>query len=181
MDVEPYDDEEEEEEEEDDDDDKLDELDVPFLVAGRLFDDGVDVGGGPKRDRTVEGRPPDDLVWDDDAILDCWNMTVASHGRQPHPPDGPDDDGTTADPPPPPSPGQFAWKAPVLVRGGRDVSGGDGKGGNGDNGGGSSAAADLLGRWEPRTLSIPLDPPTATTKEKQDEEEEEEKTGLKVP
>jgi hypothetical protein len=149
----------------DDDDDDDDILNVPFLVAGVLDESGR--GGGGKKQKTIPTKPPDGLEWDDNAIIDCWNVTVASHHN--HSPTKNLADAkmtTTTDEADTNLSAQYIWKEPIFGR--KDELSAESSSHTTSavvTEGAAAAVANLLESWKPKSLTIPM---TAA-----DEEEEQ--------
>ena len=149
----------------DDDDSDSDSLNVPFLVAGVLDESGGG-GGGGKKQKTIPSKPPDDLQWDDNAIISCWNITIASHRN--HINNKIFDDNDTkksvtdkmivtnnTDEDIPNRSSHYIWKEPILGRKSevsRDTSSNTTSAVAAD----AAAVANLLGNWNPKSLKIPM-------------------------
>jgi hypothetical protein len=150
----------------DDDDDDDDILNVPFLVAGVLDESGRG-GGGGKKQKTIPTKPPDGLEWDDNAIIDCWNITIASHHN--HSPTKNLADAkmtTTTDDDAANLSLQYIWKGPIFGRKGElSAESSSHTTSAVVREGAAAAVANLLENWKPKSLTIPM---TAA-----DEEEEQ--------
>eukprot|EP00531_Pseudo-nitzschia_arenysensis_P011648 CAMPEP_0116151404 /NCGR_PEP_ID=MMETSP0329-20121206/20077_1 /TAXON_ID=697910 /ORGANISM="Pseudo-nitzschia arenysensis, Strain B593" /LENGTH=204 /DNA_ID=CAMNT_0003648011 /DNA_START=83 /DNA_END=697 /DNA_ORIENTATION=- len=125
----------------DDDDDVDDLMDIQIPSSMITVDDGESSEILLERKRptgTAPQKPDKDIQVDDGAILDCWNLTVASHDANPT--FSPD---TAGDMPVPPSTSKdngYQWQAKDLVT---------------PNAIHKSENSDILGNWQPQPLSLP--------------------------
>ncbi|KAL3923716.1 MAG: hypothetical protein SGILL_001494 [Bacillariaceae sp.] len=143
------------------DDNDDDNSNVLFVVSRANF-----LGNQPK----IPTKPSDDLVWDDNAITDCWSMTLAAYT-----PNGSlnadtvktsegktEEEITEAKESKSSIYEQYKWKAPKLQtisNGNKQTKSG------GDNKNTAETITSILKDWKPKSLPIPswaVDPVEAT-------------------
>ena len=118
-----------------DDDDEDDLMDVR-LPSGMIFveDDG-ESSETPKPTKPLQ-KPEESASIDDGAIVDCWNLTVASHER--------------VDPASGEARNEFQWHAKDISPPPKD----------------NTSSSDILKTWQPKSLPLPpwaVDPFPAST------------------
>ena len=123
------------------DEDDLMDIRIPSGMIIVEDDQDGEIRRGSKRQTlsVVPQKPDDSLTVDDRAILDCWNLTVASHdavGVTTIAPDATDETKVSTSLSPQPSTladNDYRWQA-------KDLEGSD---------------SDVLKNWEPKSLHLP--------------------------